>query len=312
MFRKAKDNLKENHRKMPEFRKVLLEDKKWVDPLYKINQFRSCEFSFANVFLWSEQSNVTIANIDGFFVAKSGDSHTFSFPIGEGNPKPVIEKLMKYAEEKGDVFKLRGLCESAPQMLEEMFPGKFEFSTNRDYSDYIYSAESLATLVGKKLSAKRNHINNFLRDYPNWRFEPITADNLQECYELTLKWCELNHCSEDTAKQKEFKAVRLALENLEALALDGGIIRVDGEVIAFSIGEPLTDDTYVVHIEKTFSDIQGAYPIINREFVRHYAKDFTYVNREEDLGIPGLRKAKLSYRPVIILDKYDAVLKNQE
>ena len=295
---------------MLEFRNVTLEDKKWIDPLYKKNQFRSCEFSFANLYIWNEQYNTQIAEIDGFLVAKSGHSQSFSYPIGEGSPKAVIEKLMIYAKEHGFAFRLRGLCEGAPEALEEMFPEQFDFSADRDYSDYIYSAESLMNLTGKKLSAKRNHINNFLRDNPDWQFEPITEDNIKECKELTVKWCQMNDCGDDEDKKKEFKAVNLALANLEALQLNGGLIRVAGEVIAFSIGEPLTEDTFVVHIEKTFSDIQGAYPIINREFVRHFAQAYTYVNREEDLGVPGLRKAKLSYYPVIILDKYDAVLKN--
>ncbi|WP_099204096.1 DUF2156 domain-containing protein [Scatolibacter rhodanostii] len=295
---------------MLEFRNVLLEDKKWIDPLYKINQFRSCEFSFANLYIWHEQYHTQIANVDGFFVAKSAHSHSFSFPIGDGTPKPIIEKLMKYADEEGFPFRLRGLCEGAPAALEEMFPGKFEFSADRAYSDYIYSAESLSNLTGKKLSAKRNHINNFLANHPVWQFEPITEDNIKECQEMTVKWCQMNNCKDDPEKQKELKAVQLALNNMDTLNLKGGLIRLEKDVIAFSIGEPLTDDTFVVHIEKTFSDIQGAYPIINREFVRYYAKDYTYVNREEDLGVPGLRKAKLSYRPVILLDKYEAVLKN--
>lgn len=293
-----------------DFKDITLEDKQWIGSLYKSCQYRACEYSFANLFMWGKQYNVKAANIDGFLVVKLGNHGAFSYPVGKGSPKGVIEKLIQYTKENGQKLKLHALCEGAPAELEEMFKGKFEFQTNRDNSDYIYTSESLINLVGKKLSAKRNHINNFVKNNPDWQFEPVNSDNIEECRELTRKWCEMNGCGDDPSKQREFRAVRLALDNLDELGLKGGLIRVDGEVIAYSLGEPLTDDTFVVHVEKTFSDIQGAYTIINREFARYYAKDYTYINREEDMGIPGLRKAKLSYYPAIILDKYNAIYKD--
>lgn len=296
------------------FHKISLEDKKWIDPLYQYQKFRSCEYSFANLFLWGEQYGASIAKIGEFLVTRVTQQNvTYSYPVGGGGPeeiKAVIELLIEEAKRTGVPLVLHGLVESAPAQLEALFPGRFAFTTNRDSSDYIYSSESLITLAGKKLSAKRNHINNFLRNNPDWTFEPLDENNLSECQELVIKWCLMNGCSEDPSKQNEFKAVALALRYFNELELSGGLIRTGGEVIAFSIGEPLTDDTFVVHIEKTFSDIQGAYPIINREFARHFASGYRYINREEDLGVPGLRKAKLSYHPEIILDKYAATLKD--
>lgn len=293
-----------------DFKELTLEDKKWIDPLLKTKQYRACEYSFANLYIWGKQYNAEVANIDGFYVAKLGNKGAFSYPVGEGSPKGVIEKLIEYTKEKGQTLRLHALCEGAPAELESLFPGQFELITNRDNSDYIYYAESLITLTGKKLSAKRNHINNFLRNNPDWQFEPVTKDNIEECRELTRKWCEMNFCGDDPSKQREMRAIKLALDNFDALELKGGVIRVNGEVIAYSLGEPLTSDTFVVHIEKTFSDIQGAYTIINREFAKHFASGYTYINREEDMGIPGLRQAKLSYHPAIILDKYNAIYKN--
>lgn len=296
-----------------QFREVTLEDKAWIDPLFRYQQFKACVYSFANLYLWSEQYRVVIANIGGFLIIKGQSPRpSFAYPIGGGSAdelREVIEALIEHARRGGYPLRMHGLVAEARAQLEALFPGRFEFHENRDDADYIYSAESLITLAGKKLSAKRNHINNFLRTHPDWQFEEMRNGNLDECREMAVKWCEMNDCADDPGKQSELLAVRKALRHFEALELSGGLIRAQGEVIAFSLGERLTDDTFVVHIEKTFSDIQGAYPMINREFAKHFAAGYRYINREEDMGVPGLRKAKLSYHPEIILDKYAATYK---
>ena len=125
---------------------------------------------------------------------------------------------------------------------------------------------------------------------------------------MNAKWCAVNGCSEDASKQKEVCAVRKAFHHYDVLGLVGGILRVDGEIVGYTLGEPLNSDTFVVHIEKAFSEVRGAYPTINNQFVSHCASNFTYINREEDMGLEGLRKAKLSYQPEILLTKYTAVL----
>ena len=189
------------------------------------------------------------------------------------------------------------------ERLEQLYPGKFQIEYNRDYADYIYLSEKLRTLSGKKLHSKRNHLNKFKSEHENWQFEYITETNSQECIEMAKKWGTLNGGEEDEDKQNELCVTINAIKNMDRLGLKGGLIRLDGEVIAFSLGEELCEDTFVVHIEKAYPHIQGAYPIINQQFVEHIAADYEFINREEDTGAEGLRKAKLSYYPAFLQEK---------
>ena len=159
-------------------------------------------------------------------------------------------------------------------------------------------------MSGKKLHGKRNHINKFKANYEGrWVYESMTKDNLEDCFQMALRWRNENGCEEDPEKRGEICVTLNALRLFEELELKGGVLRVDGEVVAFTLGEPVCSDTFVVHIEKAYADIQGAYPMINQQFVEHECQNYQYVNREEDTGAEGLRKAKLSYRPVFLVEK---------
>lgn len=187
--------------------------------------------------------------------------------------------------------------------LRAWYPDQFEIEYNRDLADYVYESEKLATLSGKKLHGKRNHINKFKLEHEDWSYETLTEENLEECFEMALKWRNDNGCEEDEEKNAEMCVTMNSLRLFKELELTGGILKVDGEIAAFTIGEPICDDTFVVHIEKAFADIQGAYPMINQQFVSHECQNYQYINREEDTGAEGLRKAKLSYRPVFLVEK---------
>ena len=213
------------------------------------------------------------------------------------------EVIQSYFKEKEEPFQLYHVTESQFEQLESWYPGRFEIQYDRDVADYVYESEKLATLAGKKLHAKRNHINKFKATYENWSYETMTKDNVEECFQMALKWRAQNGCEDDTEKQAEICVTLNYLRLLEELEQVGGILRVDGEIVAFTIGEPINEDTFVVHIEKAFADIQGAYPMINQQFVEHECSAYTYINREEDTGAEGLRKAKLSYRPVFLIEK---------
>ncbi len=175
----------------------------------------------------------------------------------------------------------------------------------------MYEADKLISLAGKKLHGKRNHINRFKEANPDWLYEPITTENVEDCFQMALKWREEMQCEYDVEKRDEMCVTLNALRLMEELELQGGLLRSEpgGEVIAFTIGEPLNPDTFVVHIEKAFAEIQGAYPMINQQFAEHAAAEYRYVNREEDTGAEGLRKAKLSYRPVFLVEKGIVTLK---
>lgn len=195
--------------------------------------------------------------------------------------------------------------------LEEEFPDRFTFEPDRDAFDYLYSVEKLAELSGKKLHAKRNHINRFCENLPDWEFEPLTADNRTECRAMEEAWlsAKLNRVEGERQSQllREHDAVCDGLEHLEKLGLSGGLIRAGGRVVAFSLGSRLGRDVYDVHFEKAFDDIQGAYSAINREMARYVRKRYpevVWIDREDDMGLEGLRKAKLSYHPSRLAEKF--------
>lgn len=288
-----------------QFKRPELEDKELIQSYFSQFPSRSCEKTFANSYLWSRHYKTTFAIVENTLVFKWEDEELkFSYPIG--NPEDVkrtLEILKKHAEEIGKPFILYHVTEELFAQLEEWYPERFQIEYDRDVADYVYESEKLATLAGKKLHAKRNHINKFKATYENWSYETMTKDNVEECFQMALKWREQNGCEEDAEKKAELCVTLNSLRLLEELGQVGGVLRVDGEVIAFTIGEPISADTFVVHIEKAFAEIQGAYPMINQQFVEHECMNYKYINREEDTGSEGLRKAKLSYRPVFLVEK---------
>ena len=190
-------------------------------------------------------------------------------------------------------------------------PGQFRFTADRDYADYLYLRSDLATLSGKRFQPKRNHVNKFKRTYANYAYTPITPDHIRECLLLEQEWCQANDCDKQEGTGNERRALTYALEHFDELQLTGGILHVEGQIAAFSFGSPINQDTFGVHVEKADTRIEGAYAMINYEFANHVPEQYTYLNREEDLGIEGLRKAKLSYQPTIILEKYIACLRDE-
>lgn len=290
---------------MLNFKEIELSDGPWIKARLAQSGFKSCEYAFANNFIWSRPNKIMFADVDGFYCMKSvvGGQELYTYPAGSGDIRPVIEALMADSRERGIPFNLRGMVPEAVRAMNEAFPGQFDYILERDECDYIYTVDKLTSLSGKKLHGKRNHIARF-KDNPDWQYEPITEANIADCKEMSKEWCKIYSCQDDPGLIDENCAVRTAFKFFFELGLEGGLIRREGRVIAFCIGEPLTEDTYVVHIEKAFPEIQGAYPMINQQFVTNRCQDFKYVNREEDTGDEGLRKAKLSYYPEILLEKY--------
>lgn len=288
------------------FKRAELEDKEVISHYFKHHTSRSCERTFVNVYLWSRHYKVQFAIVEDTLVFKSEDDGlAFAFPAGEPeNVKKALEVLMEYSKERGYPFCMYNVTPDFFAMLEQWYPGRFQIEYNEDDADYVYESEKLATLSGKKLHSKRNHVNKFKTEYEGrWSYEPITKDNLEECFQMGLKWRNDNGCEEDEEKNAEICVTLNSLRLFEELELVGGILRVDGEIVAFTIGEPICSDTFVVHIEKAYADIPGAYNMINQQFVEHECMNYKYVNREEDTGAEGLRKAKRSYRPVFMVEK---------
>ena len=217
---------------------------------------------------------------------------------------------MEDARERGIPFRMWGVTQETLEEFESLFPGKFDYIPLRDDFDYIYRSEDLISLAGRKLHGKRNHLAQFNRSY-QWTYEDVTRDNFRDCLEVAHAWCLKNgSCGED-GRSEENCAVASSLHNFEALHMKGGLIRIDGKPVAFSIGEEVNPRCFVVHFEKALDGYNGLYPAINREFAARALSGYEYINREEDMGIEGLRKAKLSYYPAILLEKYMAVPKGR-
>lgn len=289
------------------FKRAELEDKEVISDYFNQYPSRSCERTFVNILLWSRHYPVKWAIVGNTLVFKSENEEqlSFAFPVGKDEDvKNVIPVLTTYCEDRGYPFSMYNVTPDNFEKLEKWFPEKYSIEYDRDLADYVYESEKLATLSGKKLHSKRNHINKFKIMFEDrWSYETMTKDNLEECFQMALKWRNDNGCEEDIEKNAEMCVTLNSLRLFEELELKGGLLRVEGNIVAFTLGEPVSADTFVVHIEKAFADIQGAYPMINQQFVEHECMGYPYINREEDTGAEGLRKAKLSYRPVFLVEK---------
>ncbi len=294
---------------MLNFKPVELEDKEIIEKYFRKKNHFICEFCFTNLFIWAKHYNTQYAVDDGFIFVKSDDedenTEAYFVPEGEGDFKSAVEKLIDYAEGEGKKWRFLSVYEEMKQKLEAVFPDRFEFHEERDNGDYVYLAEKLANLSGKKLHKKKNHVNRFYKDYESrWSYEELNDDNIKEFFGYQLDWCE-----HDDEFLGELCAASVALKNYKALGISGGILRVDGSIVAVTLGSKSFDDTMIVHIEKADHNINGAYQVINQQFVLHSCEGVKYVDREEDMGIEGLRKAKESYYPEFITLNYSAVLK---
>lgn len=295
------------------FKKPELSDREVILKHLTERKLRGCERTFANVYLWARFYNLVWAEIEGTALFRTGTEgkYSYAYPSGNGDRKAVVRMILKDSEEKGYPFQLHSVSPDEMEELEQYFPGKFQVEWQRDLADYVYETEKLINLSGKKYHGKKNHINQFKAANPDWIYESISDENVEECFQMALKWRRDNGCEDDPEKNSEMCVTLNSLRLFKELELKGGLLRAGGKVVAFTLGEPVCDDTFVVHIEKAYADVRGAYPLINQQFLEHEAASYTYVNREEDTGEEGLRKAKLSYHPVFMAEKGVVTLKEQ-
>jgi hypothetical protein len=274
-------------------------------------EYRSCDLAFANLFVWKFYYSTQTAENENFIFIRywyHGKLY-FMLPIGEGDLKKAMELIMENAANEQQPFRLQGLSPKMRENIEKIFPDKFSYFSNRDYFDYIYLREDLATLAGKKFQPKRNHINQFFRNFPNHEFFKISQDIIPQCLALEWLWQSKNgNPQESAALEAERRAITTAFENFQQLDLQGIALKVNNQIVAFTYGSPINRCVFDIAAEKADTAITGAYSIINNEFAKQIPKNFIFLNREEDLGLEGLRKAKLSYQPVEILEKFTGKL----
>ena len=227
---------------------------------------------------------------------------------------PALEALSDSAHAEGHPLRLIGLTLYHKNWLEAAYPGRFHFAEARDGFDYLYDIHRLADLPGKKLHAKRNHIHRLDEACPGWTWAPLTPEDVAPCLAMDAAWHQAALARETvrglSSLDDEHNALVLALEHFQTLGLEGIVLRWQGEILGFTLGAPLTETIFDVHFERARGEVQGAYPAVNRSFaqyVRQRHLQVRYLDREDDMGLPGLRKAKLSYYPDYLQVNYCAV-----
>ena len=270
---------------------------------------RGCEYSFANLCLWGLQKVAFIHGCVAFFSHYYGRS-VYPYPIGSGDKRAVLEEILADARERGIPCRFTGLTEADKEELERLFPGQFLIRANRDFFDYVYAIDDLADLKGRKFQKKRNHTNRFRAEHPDYQVVPLTVCNLAMARHMVNDWY-ISRMKEDPDGDYMLENIALsrAFQFYGGLNMDG-IMLVEGDrVLAVTMGSPMSRDTFDIHFEKAREEVDGAYTVVNQEFARYLRLKYpevAFLDREDDMGLEGLRKAKLSYHPHHMIDKHKA------
>lgn len=301
---------------MINFKEIKITDKDEIKAKLALEPEQMTERSFTDVYIWAGRYKTQYTIVNGFlFMGGREDEDgvvNYMFPIGKGDRVAAIDLIRKDAQERGKKYRILAVSPKQKEEIEHSMKNEFEFIEDRDNFDYIYKSADLRSLSGKKLHAKRNYINRFMQVYGDrYTYEAMDgARDREEIMNFHSEWCENHDPNSVDTTVHESCAVSRCLKNFEALEMRGGILRIEGKMTAFTMGSPLTEDTFIVQIEKALADVDGAYPLINREFIENSASEFEFIDREEDLGIPGLRAAKMSYNPCKLSEKYIMVPAN--
>ena len=275
---------------------------------------QSCEYSFANLFLWGRKK---VAEQDGFLLLESqfDRKNVYIFPVGTGDLKTALDALIHDAQMRGICCCLAALTEEECRLGEQLYPGKFCFYCDRDSYDYVYAIDDLADLKGRKFQKKRNHLNRFRQEHPEAEILPLDERTRVAAFQLAEQWYH-DHCAADPDHDHhlEHDALHRAFAFYPQLGMEGVGLMEKGKILAFAMGSRLNHDTFDIHFEKAL-DIDGAYAAINQGFasyLREKYPDVKWLNREDDMGIAGLRKAKLSYCPHHMVEKCWAELQEED
>ena len=286
---------------MLKFKKIEIEDFQIYKKFMENTKELSCENSFVNLLVWQSAYNNMIAIEEDVLIVKSGKKgrETFKLPFGNDFQKG-FSLIREYSKNETPTI----WAQEGPnfEYFKSNFP-QYTFEAHRDAFDYIYLQSDLAELKGKKYHSKRNHINTFSKKH-HWRYEKISCDNIEQVKTCAKEWYEENSSRENTLLAHEKNGLEIMFQNLETLELLGGAIFVDDKVVAFTLGSKISDEIFDIHIEKALKDYAEAYTVINQQFAKNELSEYKYINREDDLGIEGLRKAKLSLKPCMLLKKY--------
>lgn len=290
---------------LPDARPLDLSDRTWLAPRLRDLRPRQSEFTFTNLFMWRDPYQLRLSEVDGaplLFAWPPDLEDSFLLPPLPPASALTLRRALDHLAAAGRAPRL---CRATAEDLQRLGVTEEEFAIeqDRDHWDYVYLVRDLIALAGNRYHGKRNHLEQFAREH-EFRYLPLTPDLVPACRELQDRWCDEKHCDLVATLRAEARAVKEVLTHLDDLGVTGGCLEVDGKVEAFALGELLNPETVVVHIEKANAAYHGLYQAINQQFLEQAWSSVTYVNREQDLGVPGLRRAKQSYRPHHMVEKF--------
>lgn len=296
---------------MIDFKPIKLSHKALYEKYLSLGALRGCNFSFANVYFWGKQQ---IAESNGCMLTFSqfGKYFVYPYPLGCGDKKAAIEAIIEDAKERHIPCRFSGLLKAECEELEAMLPDQFIFKTNRDADDYVYDINDLADLKGKKYHSKRNHLNRFYSAHPSFVVEPLSENNIEAVKAMAKNWFLHREVPEGESFTLEKEALEKAFDDYKGLELETLVLKEYDKILAFTMASRVSEYTFDVHFEKALIDLEGGYTAINCEFAKYIRAKYPeirYLNREEDMGLEGLRKAKLSYHPHHMIEKISAVKK---
>ncbi len=299
---------------MIDFHKLKFSQKEEYERYLMEEGTRGCEYSFANQVLWGRQQAAFLHGCVLLFAHFYGRS-VYPYPIGGGDKKAAVEAILADARKRGIPIRFTGLLPEDCEELERWFPEMFYFRKDRDSFDYVYAIDDLADLAGRKFQKKRNHYNRFRTAHPDYVLEPLTRENMAQAQALVKEWYDRREAADPRGDYMlEHIAMNKAFCRYQELGMEGLLLLVDGEAVAMTMGSRLSGDTFDIHFEKAREDVEGAYAAINCEFAKYLREKYpevAYLNREDDLGLEGLRKAKLSYNPHHMVEKAWAYLREE-
>ena len=289
-----------------DFKPFRIEDKHFIDEFFGEHHYEQADCSFATLFLWQEAYGTCwAAEDDTLFIRAGHGKDAFFMPpfCKEGADfSKALDRVREELLSEGLPFHIKSASPWVKEQMETAHPGRYVFTADRDNWEYVYKTEDLLTLPGKAFRMKKNHLNGFLRQYSDYVYEPVTKDNLQAAAAGISEWFAARGHIEE-----EERAIATMLANWEALSMKGAMIRIYGKVEAFTAGTLLNERVAHIFFEKANPDIRGLYQAINRDFLSHEFAETEWTNREEDMGVPGLRQAKTEYNPDHFAEKYDVV-----
>lgn len=295
-----------------QFTPIDIYSKDIIKDFFNMQRIEASDMLFGNLYIWHFSRDISYAILNDCLVIKTkfpNEPYPFIFyPLGLGDRIHTIRDVMEYFLENDMKFSIRSLESYQKDELELMMPNMFDISPNRDRFDYLYSVADLINLSGRKFHRKKNHLNRFLNLYPGFTYDRIDSSNARSVLDAYKVWFYDNPNINDGLRN-EFIGIESALMNFNMLDMKGGMIKIDDKIAAFSLGEQINDNSVVIHIEKGNTFYEGIYQAINQQFLCNDWSDMEFVNREEDLGIEGLRHAKMTYSPIRFIEKFEATLK---